>query len=523
MQHLGTTNDLRPGDRLGRYVIERELGRGGMGAVFVALDEHLGRRVALKIVAPGHAADVGFRVRFEREARIAATLEHPNVVPVYDVGESDGRVFIAMRLIDGHDLASEIRDRGALAPTRVARLVTQVCAALDAASRAGLVHRDVKPANVLVTGRGTNEHAYLSDFGVSRDAASESGLTATGEWLGTPDYAAPEQIEGGPVDARTDVYAVACMAFHLLTGRVPFSGATPAKIHGHLSLAPPRVSAFDPEISVAVDDVVSRGMAKDWRGRQASAGEFAREFGAAITHAAPPAEAVTAATERAPDATVRAPRVPRRPRGVSRTADVRSGAAAGTRSPGRLLAAVAILAAVLVAGVGAAVSLTGGRGAQTPSPQTVTVEDTVTTPAKPADRHHHPAGVHSDDHHDPQVDTRTARDALHDRPGRRAIHRRNGVRHGRHRADLLDPERWLHRRPAAARRRRPRAHRGGVQSGPPAWLSGDRLRRTVAVGRLCVRQPQERVDVHQRRRARLDAAALSRPAGVLLRPATRFG
>src|SRR3954462_10007621 len=178
-----------------------------MGAVFLARDENLHRRVALKLLVPSLAADAEFHARFEREARIAATLEHPHVVPVYDVGDLDGRLFIAMRFVDGTDLASELLQAGRLPPERLARILADVCDALDGAHRAGLVHRDVKPANVLLTGAGSDEHAYLADFGLTRDAASDSGLPRTGQMLGTLDYAAPEQFRGGRVDARTDVYA----------------------------------------------------------------------------------------------------------------------------------------------------------------------------------------------------------------------------------------------------------------------------------------------------------------------------
>jgi predicted Ser/Thr protein kinase len=276
-------SELRSGDHVAGFVIERELGRGGMGAVFLARDERLGRQVALKVIVGSLAADPGFRARFEREARIAATLEHPHVVPVYDIGDSDGRLFIAMRFIAGHDLAAQLREYGAVAPRRLAGLLAQVCAALDAAHRAGLVHRDVKPANVLLTGAGPDEHAYLSDFGLTREAASDSALTGTGEWIGTIDYAAPEQIEVRRIDARTDVYAAACMAFHALTGHVPFAGGMAAKLHGHLSVDPPSATALAPALPDAIDDVLACGMAKDPEHRFASAGDLARELSAVVT------------------------------------------------------------------------------------------------------------------------------------------------------------------------------------------------------------------------------------------------
>src|SRR3954447_2649952 len=272
-RRLDAVSDLRAGDRLGRYVIERELGRGGMGAVFLARDENLQRRVALKVIVTSLAADAEFHRRFEREARIAATLEHPHVVPVYDVGDVDGRLFIAMRFIDGTDLGTELLHAGRLPPERLARILADVCDALDGAHRAGLVHRDVKPANVLLTGAGSDEHAYLADFGLTREAASDSGLTGTGQWVGTIDYAAPEQIEAGRVDARTDVYSAACLAFHALTGRTPFVGGTAAKLHGHLGAHPPHAAELVTDLPPAVDGVLARGMAKAPEARYASAGD----------------------------------------------------------------------------------------------------------------------------------------------------------------------------------------------------------------------------------------------------------
>jgi Protein kinase domain len=375
--HPEPARDLHSGDRLGRYVIERELGRGGMGAVFAARDERLGRLVALKVIAPALARDRIFRARFEREARIAATLEHPNVVPVYDAGEADGGLFIAMRFIDGHDLGREVAERGALAPGRVGRLLAQVCSALDAAHEIGLVHRDVKPANVLVAGRDAHEHACLSDFGLTRDVASESGLTATGEWLGTVDYAAPEQIEGGALGPRTDVYAVGCLAFHLLTGRVPFLGATPAKLHGHLSAPPPRASEWATGIPPAVDEVLARAMAKDWRERQPAAGLLARDLVAALD--APAAPAVARADRAAP--TVTAPGAPTPARGPSPAPD-----AAAPRRHRMVPALIAGLAAV-VAAVAVAVALSANRsGPGTTQAQSSATTVTITGPARTEER-----------------------------------------------------------------------------------------------------------------------------------------
>ena len=277
-------DDHRP---FGAYDIQREVGRGGMGVVYLATDRRLGRRVALKVIVPELAADAQFRLRFEREARVAATLEHPHVVPVYEAGEQDGSLFIAMRFIDGRDLATEVRDHGALAPDRLARIVLQVAGALDAAHRSGVVHRDVKPANVLLTLSGEDEQAYLTDFGLTREAASESGLTMTGQWVGTVDYAAPEQILGEPTDARSDVYALGCLAFQALTGQPPFRGAPAARLFAHMNEPPPSACAARPGLPPAVDAALARALAKKPEDRFQSAGDLGRALAAALAGEAP--------------------------------------------------------------------------------------------------------------------------------------------------------------------------------------------------------------------------------------------
>jgi predicted Ser/Thr protein kinase len=266
----------------GAYDVQREVGRGGMGVVYLAIDRRLDRRVALKVIVPELAADPQFRQRFEREARVAATLEHPHIVPVYEAGEQDGSLFIAMRFIDGHDLATEVREHGRLAAERLGRLVLQVAGALDAAHRSGVVHRDVKPANVLLTGADDDEQAYLTDFGLTREAASESGLTLTGQWVGTVDYAAPEQILGEPTDARSDVYALGCLAFQSLTGAPPFQGAPAARLFAHMNDPPPSARAARPELDPEVDATLARALAKKPADRFQSAGDLGRALAAAL-------------------------------------------------------------------------------------------------------------------------------------------------------------------------------------------------------------------------------------------------
>ena len=214
--------DSRLGTDLGPYRIERVLGRGGMGVVYLAEQRELGRKVALKLLPDELAQDADFRARFDRESHLAASIDHPNIIPLYEAGEIDGTAFLAMRFVDGVDLASRLRD-GPLEPTEAVAILAQVAGALDAAHERGLVHRDVKPGNVLLDRTAQGEHAYLTDFGLTKQTGTESGLTRMGSFMGTPAYMAPEQIEGQEVDGRADQYSLACMAFELLTGSVPFT------------------------------------------------------------------------------------------------------------------------------------------------------------------------------------------------------------------------------------------------------------------------------------------------------------
>jgi serine/threonine protein kinase len=241
--------ELGPGSRLAGYKLEAQVGAGGMAVVFRARDERLGRLVALKVLAPALTADAAFRRRFIAESRAAATVDDPYIIPVYEAGEADGALFIAMRFVQGGDLREVLDREGPLAPARAAAFISPVASALDAAHGAGLVHRDVKPANILVDARpGRPEHVYLSDFGVSKGAMSSVSLTAAGQFLGTPDYSAPEQIQGLAVDGRTDQYALACVAYQLLTGTVPFGrDQGMAVLFAHLSQPPPSLVAQRPD------------------------------------------------------------------------------------------------------------------------------------------------------------------------------------------------------------------------------------------------------------------------------------
>src|SRR3954470_11706858 len=273
------------------YRVDELVGRGGMGVVYRATDVSLERSVALKLLAPELARDESFRRRFAAESKVAASLDHPNIIPIYHAGEHDGVLYLAMRFVRGEDLRVRLVRCGLLEPAVAAGLAAQVGAALDAAHEAGLVHRDVKPANVLLDG---HDHAYLTDFGLTKRLAADTVETRTGQILGTLDYIAPEQIRGESLGPATDVYALACMTMHLLTGDPPFPvGTEEGKLWAHLSQAPPRPSERVPGLPIAVDAVLDRAMAKDPALRYETAGEFAADTVAAV--AAPPHKRVAPA------------------------------------------------------------------------------------------------------------------------------------------------------------------------------------------------------------------------------------
>lgn len=279
---------LRPGAVIAGYRLEERIGRGGMAVVFRAVDGRLGRPVALKILSPGLTADNAFRMRFINESRAAAAVEHPHIIPVYEAGETAGMLFIAMRYVRGGDARSLLRRIGPLPADRAWGIISQVAAALDAAHRRGLVHRDVKPGNMLLdvssglAGADLTDHVYLTDFGISKQAQS-ARLTVTGQIVGTLDYAAPEQIEGRDVDGRTDLYSLACSVFELLSGLPPFQrGQGPALIYAHLSAAPPAITASRPDLPPAADRVIAKAMAKAAAERYASCAEFAADLGRAL-------------------------------------------------------------------------------------------------------------------------------------------------------------------------------------------------------------------------------------------------
>jgi serine/threonine-protein kinase len=268
--------DLLPGAEFAGCRIEAVAGRGGMGIVYRATQLSLGRPVALKLITPDRAGDPGFRERFERESRIAAAIDHPNVIPVYAAGEEGGHLYLVMRYVQGTDLQHLLARERTVPPARAASIALQIGAALDAAHAVGLVHRDVKPANVLLS----REHAYLADFGLSQVVGSDTRLTSTGQWIGTVDFMAPEQFEGGEADARADVYALGCVLYDALTGSVPYPrGTVPATMIAHLQEEPPRPSEHGaPD---GFDRVIARALAKDPAERYPSAGDLGRAAQAA--------------------------------------------------------------------------------------------------------------------------------------------------------------------------------------------------------------------------------------------------
>jgi len=331
--------DPRVGSDLGPYRIESVIGRGGMGVVYLATHAGLDRKVALKLLAPDFADDEAFRARFLRESRMAAAIDHPNIIPIYEAGEVDGVYFLAMRYVAGTDLETRLR-AGPLEPREAVRLLGAVASALDAAHEQGLIHRDVKPANVLVaTGKGVEkaDHAYLTDFGLTKHRGSQSGLTEASAFIGTLDYIAPEQIEGKPVDGRTDQYGLACVAFECLAGRVPYVRDTDIAIAmAHLRDAPPSALELRPDLPADVDAVLARGMAKRPDDRYPSCEAFVVALRGAL--------------------------------GVRPTEERRAVAAAGRRTRRLAVGAAAVL---LVAVVAIAVGAWGLGGGAAPSPSAV--------------------------------------------------------------------------------------------------------------------------------------------------------
>jgi serine/threonine protein kinase len=270
---------LSPGATFAGYEVENVVGSGGIGILYRARQLRLDRPVALKVVEPHVAREPVVREQLRREARTLAALDHPNVVPLYEAGVEDETVFIVTRWVDGTELGTLIQREGPLEPGRAARIAAQIASALEVAHEKGLVHRDVKPSNVIVT---SEDHAYLTDFGLTKRAGSASGLTGAGRMLGTVDYVAPEQIEGNEPEARGDVYGLGCVLFEMLTGTAPFASEAGgmAKMWAQLNAEPPSVREQRPDVAPALDDVIQHALAKRPDDRPS-----APAFGAAVLEA----------------------------------------------------------------------------------------------------------------------------------------------------------------------------------------------------------------------------------------------
>jgi DNA-binding NarL/FixJ family response regulator len=264
------------GSTFAGHRIDAIAGKGGMGIVYRATDLTLDRPVALKLIAPSVARDEVFRARFERECRLAAALDHPNVVPVFHAGEEAGHLYVTMRYVDGTDLRALLEEQGRLDPRRAVAVVEQVAGALDEAHRSGLVHRDVKPANILIGRRDGEERVFLTDFGISKLRSAAEELTQTGLAVGTADYMAPEQAEGRDVDGRADVYALGCVLFRALSGKVPFDRDSELdKLWAHVHEPPPPLCDLCPDLPPALGDALATALVKDPRERYQTAGEMA--------------------------------------------------------------------------------------------------------------------------------------------------------------------------------------------------------------------------------------------------------
>jgi serine/threonine-protein kinase len=302
---MATADPMQPvlavGTEIAGYRVEAFISRGGMAVVYRAHDRRLGRRVALKLLAPELSQNERFQQRFLRESRLAASLDHPNIVPIYEAGEAGGLLYIVMRYVEGSDLKALLDREGPLDLDRTVSILRQVGAALDAAHARGLVHRDVKPGNILIasgTGREDPDHVYLTDFGLTKRSSSLSGQTTTGRFIGTMDYVAPEQIGGKPVDARTDIYSLGCVLYECLVGEPPFDRDDEAALlWAHLVERAPRISARRPDLPAGLDAVLDKAMAKAPEDRFGACRDLVGDFRAEVEGRAeqPPAPLPVAA------------------------------------------------------------------------------------------------------------------------------------------------------------------------------------------------------------------------------------
>ncbi|GGS64051.1 hypothetical protein GCM10010156_23900 [Planobispora rosea] len=273
------------GQEIAGYHVEDVIGKGGMAVVYLAVDSRLGRRVALKVLNPLLGEDDRFRQRFILESRTVAGIDHPNIIPIYEAdAAADGTLYIAMRYVDGPDLRRLFYDRGPLPISQVNRIAAQVAAALDASHAHNLIHRDVKPANILIAGHTEGEHVYLTDFGITKHRTSISGLTQTDQFIGTPRYMSPEQINKETIDGRCDQYGLACVVYEALSGRLPFQRDNEiALLWAHLAEPPTPLSTLRPELPMEVDGVMMRALAKSPEQRYGSCTEFVAQLRDAIS------------------------------------------------------------------------------------------------------------------------------------------------------------------------------------------------------------------------------------------------
>lgn len=363
------------GQKIGKYQVQNELGRGGMGVVYRAYDPDLRRTVAIKVLTQQLAADDDFVKRFQQEAIMSANLHHPHIITIYDVGAVDDLHFLIMQYLEGATLENWVRKNGPMPLAQAADVVQQIAGALDYAHDLGIVHRDIKPANIMLSPSG---QATLMDFGLVR-AGAGTGLTRTGTVMGTPEYMAPEQAQDGDIDRRTDLYSLGVVIYKLLTGRVPFSRTTPvATIYAHVNEAPPPICQVKADLPQPVEAVVSKVLSKNPADRYQRAGELARDFVIASQGKMPPGLSALAAAP-PPDKTIVADAVAPSPRPSAppRPPAGRSAAPANRPFPMPLVAGLAAVLVLVIAGLGIVLSGSGGRA----QPTATTVAQGSTPPA----------------------------------------------------------------------------------------------------------------------------------------------